>query len=113
MESGNKTTSPERLKLWHARLIVAQESNSQPDDHHHKDTTVLDTCFLKAASGKDVISARGLYSNTVEEFTITGLVILITNALPIVTDRSVAFWATALYRCRSIIISGRMNATRL
>ena len=92
MESGNKTTSPERLKLWHARLIVAQESNSQPDDHHHKDTTVLDTCFLKAASGKDVISARGLYSNTVEEFTITGLVILSTNALPIVTDRSVAFW---------------------
>jgi putative DNA primase/helicase len=92
MQDGNKTTSPERLKMRNARLIVAQEPNKQSDDQHHKDTSVLDSGFLKAASGKGTISARGLYSNTIEEFTVTGLICLSTNPLPAVNDRSVAFW---------------------
>lgn len=92
MEHGNKTTSPERLKMRNARLIVAQEPNKQSDDQHLKDTSVLDSGFLKAASGKDLISARGLYSNTIEEFAVTGVVVLSTNPLPTVNDRSVAFW---------------------
>ena len=92
METGNKTTSPERLKMRNARLIIAQEPNKQSDDQHRKDTSVLDSGFLKAASGKDPVAARSLYSNTVEEFTVSGVVVLSTNPLPTVNDRSVAFW---------------------
>jgi putative DNA primase/helicase len=91
METGNKTTSPERLKMRNARLIVAQEPNQQTNEHR-KDISTLDSGFLKAASGKDLISARGLYTNTIEEFIVTGVVTLSTNPLPSVTDRSVAFW---------------------
>jgi putative DNA primase/helicase len=92
MESGNKTTSPERLKMRNARLIVAQEPNKQSVTQHQKDTSVLDSGFIKSASGKDTISARSLYSNTVEEFAVSGVVTISTNPLPTVNDRSVAFW---------------------
>lgn len=92
MVSGNKSTSPERLKMRGARLILAQEANKASEEGHAKDTTVMDSGFLKAASGKDPISARNLYSNNVEEFCVTGLVALCTNPLPTVNDRSVAFW---------------------
>ncbi|WP_292427495.1 phage/plasmid primase, P4 family [Methanoregula sp.] len=91
METGNKTTSPERLKMRNTRLIIAQEPN-KPSDQHQKDTTVLDSGFLKAASGKDLISARNLYSNNIEEFAVSGVVTLSTNPLPTVNDHSVAFW---------------------
>jgi putative DNA primase/helicase len=93
MTSGSSSErSPERLKMRGARLIIAQEPNKPPEESHKKDLTTLDTGFLKAASGRDPISARFLHSNDVENFYITGVVVLITNPLPKVTDTSRAWW---------------------
>jgi len=91
MEHGNDTKSPERLKMRNVRLILAQEGKKAEEDHI-KDTTTLDTAFLKSASGKDKISARMLNSNVVHEFVVSGLVVLSTNHLPKINDRSIAIW---------------------
>lgn len=92
MAAGSSQINPERLKMRNARLITAQESEKPSEESHKKDHTVLDTGFLKAASGKDKISARNIRSNNVEEFNITGVVVLITNPLPKVNDNSRAWW---------------------
>lgn len=92
MEHGNKTISPERMKMQGKRLIVAQEPNKQDTDSHHKDTSSLDSGFLKAASGKDAIPARELYSNVVKDIFVTGLITFSTNPLPKVSDDSIALW---------------------
>lgn len=92
MSDGNRTTSPERLKMRNVRLIVAQEPANPSENPNKADKTTLDAGFLKSASGKDTIAARGLYSNDVQEFTVMGLICLSTNTLPTVNDRSVAFW---------------------
>jgi len=91
MQTGNKLISPERLKMRNVRLIVAQEP-SKPSDQPGKETSVLDTGFLKAASGKDPVSARCAHSNEVEEFAVSGVVVISTNYLPTVNDSSIAFW---------------------
>jgi len=92
MEHGNKTVSPERIKMLSKRLIVAQEPNKQSAESKNKDTSSLDAGFLKAASGKDPIPARELYSNTVKDILVTGVITFSTNPLPKVSDDSIAFW---------------------
>lgn len=92
MEHGNKTVSPERIKMRGKRLIIAQEPNKPADGTHKCDTSALDTGFLKAASGKDKIPARELYSNIIEEISITGVIVFSTNPMPKVNDGSIAFW---------------------
>lgn len=92
MEHGNKTISPERIKMRGKRLIVAQEPNKPSDSSHLADTSALDAGFLKAASGKDTIPARELYSNKIEDLAIVGLIAFSTNPLPKVNDSSIAFW---------------------
>lgn len=91
MESGNQQYSPERMKMRDKRLIIAQEPK-RSTDAHLKETGVLDSEFLKSVSGKDKISTRLIRSNVIEEFVLSGVVILSTNNLPTVKDRSVAFW---------------------
>ena len=90
MENGNKQASPERRKMRGKRFILAQETR-KPDDTA-RDSFTFDSGFIKAASGKDKISARDLHTNNVEEFFIKGQVILSTNNLPKVNDNTTAFW---------------------
>jgi P4 family phage/plasmid primase-like protien len=92
MENGNNSYSPERLLMTGKRLIVAQEPNKHDEDSHKKDTTSLDSAFLKAASGKDVIPARKIMSNDIKLIKVTGVITFCTNPLPKVKDESVAFW---------------------
>ena len=90
MENGNKQASPERRKMRGKRFILAQETR-KPDDQA-RDSFTFDSGFIKAASGKDKISARDLHTNNVEEFYVKGQVILSTNNLPKVNDNTTAFW---------------------
>jgi putative DNA primase/helicase len=92
MQDGNKQASPERIDLRGKRLIIAQEPESKAESQHKKDVAILDANFLKAISGGDIIKARELFSNTLEEFRVIGLIIFSTNELPKVSDATVAFW---------------------
>jgi putative DNA primase/helicase len=92
MEHGNKTVSPERIKMMNKRFILAQEPNKQDDDLKNGNTATLDAGFIKSASGKDFINARELYSNDVQKFKVTGLITFSTNPLPKIKDNTVAFW---------------------
>lgn len=83
MDNGGNPGS-DRLKMIGARMIVA----SEPGDTS-KGRCSLDTGFIKTITGGDRISARRLYCESID-FSIDGLVVLITNVLPQIRDHSVA-----------------------
>ena len=90
MEIGNKTNSPERKRMRGRRFILAQETRKQEDKAN--DLCVFDSGFIKACSGRDVLSFRDNHSNVMEEFYIKGQVVLSTNNRPKINDNSTAFW---------------------
>jgi len=83
MDSGGNAGS-DRMKMNGARLIIA----SEPGDTS-KGRCSLDSGFIKSATGSDRISSRRLYCESVE-FSVGGLVIIVTNVLPQIRDQSVA-----------------------
>lgn len=76
----------DRIKMSGARLISATE----PADTKNGRCS-LDSGFIKAATGNDVLSARRLYCEGIN-FKVEGLVVLATNTLPKIRDPSIAIW---------------------
>lgn len=91
MQSNSKSASPERRKMRGRRFITSQESN-RPEEKGADLNASFDTGFIKACTGKDLISNRDLHQNNPEEFYVKGMITLSTNALPRITDTTPAFW---------------------
>lgn len=83
MESGDGPGF-DRIKIKGARLIIA----SEPGDTG-KGRCALDTSFIKAATGGDLVSARHMRAESIN-FRIGGLFVIVTNTLPLIRDQSVA-----------------------
>jgi putative DNA primase/helicase len=68
-----KDANPEIIDLIGAKLITCGELNAE---------TLLNDTLLKSISGNDTISSRLLFSNTVQNFHITGKIFINCNELP-------------------------------
>ena len=81
ISKGSRSASgprPELVRLQGKRMInIAEPSNNQQ----------LDIGLIKALTGRDTISARGLYADHIE-FTNQGVFVMHTNHLPIVDDNT-------------------------
>jgi putative DNA primase/helicase len=82
---GEKAGS-DRLLMKGARLIIASEPKDTSKNRYE-----LDSDFIKQATGDDIVGGRLLYCQGTK-FRVKGLVFIITNHLPKISDPTVAMW---------------------
>ena len=75
--------SPDKLQLRGKGLCTCSELSAN---------SRLDVAMVKNLTGGDTIAGRALYSNTIEEFDPTHVLVLLTNHLPRANADEYAFW---------------------
>ncbi len=100
------SADPDTLALRGKRLVSASETN-----HDQK----FNLKAAKELTGRDTLSARGLYAKFPTEFSPTFLLIIITNDLPRVKNNDPAFWErihTVPFKMRFVDIPRNKNEKR-